>query len=59
MDIGDIRGLLTAVLLASFIGVWAWSWSRRRRKDFGEAEQLPLEDDKRPPRGNHEKGQGS
>jgi cytochrome c oxidase cbb3-type subunit 4 len=47
---GDFRGLLTAVLLLLFLGIWALSFSRRRSRDFAEAERLPLEDDRRPPR---------
>lgn len=49
MDIGDFRGLLTAVLLLLFIGLLVWSFSRKRGRDFAEAERLPLEDDERPP----------
>jgi cytochrome c oxidase cbb3-type subunit IV len=55
MDIGDFRGLLTAVLLLLFIGIWAWSWSRKRSRDFAEAEQLPLEDDDHPRRAPNDK----
>ncbi len=59
MDMGDLRGWLTAILLVLFIGVWAWSWSRRRGEDYEEARHLPLGDDKRPPPEDSEKGQGS
>jgi cytochrome c oxidase cbb3-type subunit 4 len=59
MDTGDLRGVLTAVLLVLFIGIWAWSFSRKRGKDFREAERLPLDDDERPPSRNDDKGQGT
>lgn len=49
MDVGVIRGLITAILIILFVGIWAWSWSRKRRKDFDAAAQLPLDDDSRPP----------
>lgn len=49
MDIGTLRGLLTALLLLLFIGVVAWAFSRRRRGEFDEAAQLPLQDDEQPP----------
>jgi cytochrome c oxidase cbb3-type subunit IV len=49
MDIGTLRGLITAILVILFLGVWAWSWSRKRRADFDAAAQLPLDDDSRPP----------
>jgi cytochrome c oxidase cbb3-type subunit 4 len=49
MDIGVVRGLITASVLALFIGIWVWSWSRKRHADFDAAAQLPLGDDQRPP----------
>ena len=45
MDINDFRGLLTAVLLFSFVGLWIWAWSSRRRTDFEASAALPLEED--------------
>ena len=45
MDINDFRGLITAVLLASFLGLWIWAWSSRRKADFDATAQLPLEED--------------
>ena len=45
MDINDLRGLLTAVLLFSFIGLWIWAWSSRRKTDFDASAALPLEED--------------
>jgi cytochrome c oxidase cbb3-type subunit 4 len=41
-------GILTAILLVTFIGRVVWAWSRRRQRDFAEASQLPLEDDRTP-----------
>ena len=45
IDINDIRGLLTAVLLFSFIALWIWAWSSRRKADFDAQAALPLEED--------------
>ena len=45
MDINDLRGLLTAVLLFSFIGLCIWAWSSRRKADFEAGAALPLEED--------------
>lgn len=45
MDINDVRGLLTAVLLFSFVGLWIWAWSSRRKADFEASAALPLEED--------------
>jgi cytochrome c oxidase cbb3-type subunit 4 len=45
MDLNDFRGLLTAVLLFSFVGLWIWAWSSRRKADFDASAALPLEED--------------
>ena len=45
MDINDFRGIITAVLLFSFIGLWIWAWSSRRKAEFDKASALPLEED--------------
>lgn len=45
MDINDLRGLLTAVLLFAFIGIWVWAWSSRRKAEFEDIAALPLEED--------------
>jgi cytochrome c oxidase cbb3-type subunit IV len=47
----------TLLLMAAFIGIVYWAWSGRRRKDFGEAAQLPLEEDRRGPAGKPENGE--
>ena len=44
MDIGDLRGLTTGILLVLFLGLCAWAWSRKRKKDFDEAARLPLDE---------------
>ena len=46
MDINDLRGIITAVLLFSFVGLWIWAWSSRRKVDFEAAAALPLEEDR-------------
>lgn len=40
-----MSGIFTALLLTLFLGVWLWAWGAARRQPFGEAAQLPLEDD--------------
>ncbi len=52
MEIGLVRGLITAILLILFIGLWFWSWSKKRNTEYEAAAQLPLEDDSQPPSGN-------
>ena len=46
-----VSGIVTAILLVSFLGGWAWAWSDRRRADFDAAARLPLEE---PPGGSNE-----
>ncbi len=45
MDINLIRGILTVVIFAAFVGIWVWAWSSRRKSDFDSCAALPLEDD--------------
>jgi cytochrome c oxidase cbb3-type subunit IV len=45
MTLGLFRGLLTAALFLSFIGLWIWAWSKRRQADFDDAARLPLADE--------------
>ena len=40
-----ISGIVTAILLASFVGIGAWAWSARQRERFEEAARLPLDDE--------------
>lgn len=42
---GILRGVVAAVLLVAFIGLWLWAYSARRRAMFDNAARLPLEDD--------------
>jgi cytochrome c oxidase cbb3-type subunit IV len=39
-----VSGIVTAILLASFVGGCAWAWSSRRRGEFDQASRLPLEE---------------
>ncbi|MCA0395746.1 MAG: cbb3-type cytochrome c oxidase subunit 3 [Proteobacteria bacterium] len=40
-----ISGIVTAILLLTFVGGWIWAWSPKRRSDFDAAARLPLNDD--------------
>jgi cytochrome c oxidase cbb3-type subunit 4 len=44
MDVGVIRGLITAALIVLFIALVFWAWSGKRRKTFEEAARMPLEE---------------
>lgn len=45
MDINDLRGLSTLMLMIAFIGLCIWAWSSKRRKSFDEARHLPFADE--------------
>lgn len=46
MDIALFHGLWTAALLVIFIGIVIWAWSGKRKRDFDEAANIPLDEDK-------------
>lgn len=45
MDTGTFRGIITFLVLVSFLGITWWAYSKRRKKDFDEAAHLPFADD--------------
>jgi cytochrome c oxidase cbb3-type subunit 4 len=45
MDINDLRGLSTVLLMVAFIGLVIWAYSRKRQQAFDEAANLPFADD--------------
>lgn len=45
MDINDLRGVHTLVLIAVFIGIIWWAFSAKRKKANDEAAHLPFDDD--------------
>ncbi|HSG90673.1 MAG TPA: cbb3-type cytochrome c oxidase subunit 3 [Pseudomonadales bacterium] len=47
MDLNDLRGVMSAVILVTFIGLFVWTWMGRRDR-FSEAADLPFADDPPP-----------
>ena len=45
MDIHDLRGIGTAILLIVFVGFWIWAFSKKRKADFSEAELYPFDEE--------------
>lgn len=45
MDINDVRGFATVLVLIAFAGVCWWAYSPSRKKRFEEAANLPFADD--------------
>lgn len=39
-----ITGIITALLLACFLGGTAWAYSGKRKAEFEQAARLPLDD---------------
>ncbi len=45
MDINTLRGIVTILVMITFIGLVIWAWSKRNKADFDEAAQLPFADE--------------
>lgn len=42
---GHVAGVVTVILMATFIGIWIWAWRKARGRVFERMARLPLEDD--------------
>jgi len=45
MDINELRGIHTLLVMAAFFGIVWWAYSAHRKKANDEAAQLPFDDD--------------
>jgi cytochrome c oxidase cbb3-type subunit 4 len=45
MNVHDVHGVLTILIIIAFIGLCAWVFSKKRDKAFEEAARLPLDDE--------------
>ncbi|ARM83831.1 Cbb3-type cytochrome oxidase component FixQ [Marinobacter salarius] len=45
MDINELRGIHSLVIMAMFLGIIWWAYSAHRKKPNDEAAHLPFEDD--------------
>ena len=45
MDINDLRGLSTVLLMITFIGMCFWAYDKKRKKSFDDAANLPFADE--------------
>lgn len=41
---GHITGVVTVVLMLTFIGIWIWAWHKRHRPTFKRMSEIPMED---------------
>lgn len=45
MDYGTLQGIITIVVMLTFVGIFAWAYSSRRKKQFDEAANLVFSDE--------------
>lgn len=45
MDINELRGIHSLVIMAMFLGIIWWAYSAHRKKPNDEAAHLPFDDD--------------
>ncbi|AKO52911.1 cytochrome oxidase [Marinobacter psychrophilus] len=45
MDVNDLRGVHTLIIMAMFIGIIWWAFSAHRKKANEEASHLPFDDE--------------
>ena len=43
---GHFLGVITVLIMLSFIGIWVWAWSPHHREKFSELARMPLDEDK-------------
>ena len=58
MDIEMIRGVVTVIVMCTFVGIVLWAWSDRRKQAFDAAARLPLEEDEEAGAGEAIRGGG-
>jgi cytochrome c oxidase cbb3-type subunit 4 len=44
MDVNLLRGLITAVSLACFVGIVLWAYAPRNKARFDQDARLPMDD---------------
>jgi cytochrome c oxidase cbb3-type subunit 4 len=54
---GHLTGVVTVVLMATFIGIWIWAWRKRHRSTFKRMSELPMEDRPEGPAGTPRKNE--
>jgi cytochrome c oxidase cbb3-type subunit 4 len=44
---GHFAGVITVILMLTFIGIWIWVWSARHKRKYDALARLPMEDEPR------------
>lgn len=42
---GHVIGIITVILMTTFIGIWIWAWRKRHQRVFERMAAIPMEDD--------------
>lgn len=42
---GNFIGVLTVLIMLTFIGIWLWAWLPHHKHDFDRLARLPMDDD--------------
>jgi cytochrome c oxidase cbb3-type subunit 4 len=45
LDVNTLRGIISILVLITFVAIFFWAYSSKRRKDFDQAANLPFADD--------------
>jgi cytochrome c oxidase cbb3-type subunit IV len=45
MDYGTLQGILTIIVMLTFVGIFAWAYSSRRQQQFDDAANLVFSDE--------------
>jgi cytochrome c oxidase cbb3-type subunit IV len=51
---GHLVGVLTVLIMLSFIGIWLWAWLPYHKSDFDRLARLPMGDDENAARATDE-----
>lgn len=41
---GHVTGVVTVVLMVTFVAIWIWAWRKHHRATFQRMAALPMED---------------
>lgn len=49
MDYGTLQGIITIIVMLTFVGIFAWAYSSRRKAQFDEAANLIFDENQNKP----------
>lgn len=42
---GNFIGVITVLIMLTFIGIWLWAWLPHHKRDFDRLARLPMDDE--------------